>query len=234
MQSFIRVKGLRKSFKGHVVIDDMNLSVAQGEILILNGPSGIGKSTFLRCLNHLDKFQKGEIQIGDLVLDPRTDEHKDAVTIQLIRKRLSFLFQFFNLFPHLTVLGNITLGPIKVLNKSPKEAKDEAMAILRRVGLGHKASAYPTALSGGQCQRVALARALAMSPQALLLDEPTSSLDPDTKREIVDVIEDFTREKLTMIIVTHEAAVIERIATRLIRLGPRCSILSDEKRRAAG
>lgn len=230
MQSFIKIENLKKTFKENVVINDLNLTVNDSEIVIFKGPSGIGKSTFLRCLNYLEKFEQGTIYVGDLKLYANMDQNKQAHTIQLARERLSFLFQFFNLFPHLTVLNNLTIGPIKVLNKNPKETQEEAMQILKRVGLENKAHVYPASLSGGQCQRVALARALAMHPKALLLDEPTSSLDPDTKKEIVDVIEDFTREKLTMLIVTHEAAVIERIATRVIKLGPQCTILSDERK----
>lgn len=230
MPSFIRVKSLRKSFKNNVVIRKMDLDVEEGEILILKGPSGIGKSTFLRCLTYLEPFQEGAIHVGELTLLAGMDEGRDSETIRLVRQRMPFLFQFFNLFPHLLVLDNITIGPIKVLNKDPKSARDDAMALLRRVGLEQKARVYPGSLSGGQCQRVAIARALAMHPKALLLDEPTSSLDPDTKKEIVDVIADLTHEGLTMIIVTHEAAFIERIATRIISLGPQCAILSDERK----
>jgi len=225
---FIRVEGLKKSFKTAVVIKRMNLTVDEGEILILKGPSGIGKSTFLRCLTYLEQFEEGTIRVGDLTLCAGMNPRKESRTIQLVRERLSFLFQFFNLFPHLTVLDNITIGPVKVLEKDPAEAREDAMRLLRRVGLEDKATMYPSSLSGGQSQRVAIARALAMRPKALLLDEPTSSLDPDTKKEIVDVIEDLTHENLTMLIVTHEAAFIERIATRVIKLGPQCTILSDD------
>jgi len=231
MQPFIKIEGLSKSFNNNPVISDMNLEIGQREILVLKGPSGIGKSTFLRCLTYLTPFEKGSVRVGDLRLYAAMDSRKEHETIRLVRRRMPFLFQFFNLFGHLTVLDNVTLGPMKVLNENPRHARDNAMELLRRVGLDHKAAAYPGLLSGGQCQRVAIARALAMRPQALLLDEPTSSLDPDTKREMVDVIADLVRETLTMLIVTHEAAFIERIATRIISLGPRCAILSDEKRR---
>jgi ABC-type polar amino acid transport system ATPase subunit len=231
MPQFIRVDRLRKSFRNNVVIEGMDLGVDEGEMLILKGPSGVGKSTFLRCLTYLEPFQQGTIRVGELTLSAGMDEAGDGETIRLVRQRMPFLFQFFNLFPHLTVINNITIGPVNVLGKSPELARKDAIELLRRVGLGHKAHVHPGSLSGGQCQRVAIARALAMHPKALLLDEPTSSLDPDTKKEIVDVIADLTNENLTMLIVTHEAAFIERIATRIIRLGPRCTILSDEKRR---
>lgn len=230
MPLFIKVDGLNQSFKNNLVIKNMNLEVEQGEILILKGPSGIGKSTFLRCLTYLEPFQEGSIQVGDLRLYAKMDPHQEHHTIKLVRQRMPFLFQFFNLFPHLSVLNNLTIGPVKVLNQNPALARKNALELLRRVGLEHKADMYPSSLSGGQCQRVAIARALAMQPQALLLDEPTSSLDPDTKKEIVDLIAGLTRETLTMLIVTHEAAFIERIATRIIQLGPQCTILSDEKK----
>lgn len=231
MPLFIKIENLSKSFKNNVIIKDMNLEVERGEILILKGPSGIGKSTFLRCLTYLESFQNGTISVGDLKLHANMDPHGEHDTIKLVRERMPFLFQFFNLFPHLTVLSNLTIGPEKVLNKDPKLAREDAMKLLRSVGLEHKANMYPGSLSGGQCQRVAIARALAMQPQALLLDEPTSSLDPDTKKEIVDIIAGLINNSLTMLIVTHEAAFIERIATRIIQLGPQCAILSDEKRR---
>ena len=231
MPSFINVEGLYKSFKNNVVIRKMDLDVEEGEMLILKGPSGIGKSTFLRCLTYLEPFQEGTVRVGELTLKAGIGEHGDGETIRLISQRMPLLFQFFNLFPHLSVLNNITIGPIKVLNKDPELARKDAIELLRRVGLEHNMHMYPSALSGGQCQRVAIARALAMNPKALLLDEPTSSLDPDTKKEIVDIITDLTREALTMIIVTHEAAFIEHIATRIIQLGPQCTVLSDEKKR---
>lgn len=229
MPSFIRIEGLRKSFKNNLIINGMDLAVDEGEILILKGPSGIGKSTLLRCLNYLETFQAGRISVGDFKLYAGMDQHRERGTIQRVRERMPFLFQFFNLFPHLTVLENLTIGPVKVLGRRPEEARADALKLLHRVGLGYKAATYPSSLSGGQCQRVAIARALAMKPNALLLDEPTSSLDPDTKKEIVDIIAEFTHENLTMIIVTHEAAFIERIATRIIKLGPQCSILSDDR-----
>jgi polar amino acid transport system ATP-binding protein len=157
------------------------------------------------------------------------DVRKERVIIRTVRQQLGFVFQFFNLFPHLTVVENLTLGPVKVLGRDPREVLDEAMELLRRVGLEHKAKAYPQALSGGQRQRVGIARALAMRPKAILFDEPTSSLDPEMKEEIVRVMEDCAKGGHTMLIVTHEPAFVERIATRLIKFGPQCRIESDEK-----
>lgn len=232
MPPFIEISGLTKRFGDHVVVEDLSLSLESGEVAILQGPSGVGKSTLLRCLTYLEPFQAGSVRVGELRLEAGMDErhHRDA--IRNVRERLGFVFQFFNLFPHLSVLENLTLGPVKVLGWTPERAEAEAMALLQRVGLKEKARARPAALSGGQQQRVGIARALAMRPQGVLFDEPTSSLDPDMKREIIDVIEDFAGDhKLTMVIVTHEPAFAERIATRTVKLGPRCAILSDEKKR---
>lgn len=230
MPPFIRIKGLHKSFKRNIVIKNMDLDVDEGEIVVLKGPSGIGKSTFLRCLTYLEPFHRGSVHVGGLKLYGNMDQRVECGVIQAVRRRMPLLFQFFNLFPHLTVIENITIGPEKVLKNDPSLARKDAMKLLSRIGLEHKANAYPGSLSGGQCQRVAIARALAMHPQALLLDEPTSSLDPDMKKEIVDLIADLTREALTMLIVTHEVAFMERIATRIISLGAQCTVLSDEKK----
>lgn len=221
----IKVENLTKSFNGHLIIDNLNLTVNEGETVVFRGPSGIGKSTFLRCLAYLEPFEAGRIQVGDFTLHPGMDVHKERKVIQSVRKELGFVFQFFNLFPHLTVLENLTLAPLKVLKQKDEEAREEAIRLLRRVGLENKKAAYPGTLSGGQRQRVAIARALAMRPKAILFDEPTSSLDPETKEEIVRVIEDFTREGLTILIVTHEAVFVERIATRIVKFGSGCRIL---------
>lgn len=224
----IEIKNLSKSFHDHVVIRDLNLSIREGEIVVFQGPSGIGKSTFLRCLTYLEPFEKGNIQIGDLHLHSGMDLHKEKNVIQSVRENMGFVFQFFNLFPHLSVLENLMLAPIKVLKQNPEETRQEALLLLNRVGLQNKAGAYPSSLSGGQRQRIAIARALAMHPKAVLFDEPTSSLDPEMKTEIVRVIEEFTHEGLTMLIVTHEPAFIEKIATRIIKFGPQCTVESDQ------
>jgi len=230
MPPFIEVNGLTKRFKNHTVIDGLTLSIAEREIVIFQGPSGVGKSTFLRCLTYLEPFQEGEVRVGAHSLTPGMDERRHHDLIQNVRQDMGFVFQFFNLFPHLTVLDNMTLAPVKVLKRPLEEARARAMELLKRVGLEAKAHIHPTALSGGQQQRVGIVRALAMRPKVMLFDEPTSSLDPAMKREIVDVMEDFAQDGLTMLIVTHEPSWIEKIATRFIEFGPQCSIVSDRNR----
>jgi polar amino acid transport system ATP-binding protein len=225
----IEIDHLCKSFKENCVIQDLCLRIDEGEKIVFKGPSGIGKSTFLRCLTYLEPFQKGCVRIGSFEISAGMDVRKERAIIRTVRQQLGFVFQFFNLFPHLTVVENLTLGPVKVLGRNPREVFDEAMELLRRVGLEHKAKAYPHSLSGGQRQRVGIARALAMRPKAILFDEPTSSLDPEMKEEIVRVMEDCAKGGHTMLIVTHEPAFVERIATRLIKFGPQCRIESDEK-----
>jgi ABC-type polar amino acid transport system ATPase subunit len=224
----IEVEGLSKLYKDHLVVDNLSLKIEQGETVVFKGPSGVGKSTFLRCLTYLEPFQKGTVKVGSWILHADMDQRREARTITMIREQLGFVFQFFNLFPHLTVLQNLTLGPTQVLGLSQGEAEGEAMALLKRVGLADKFSLHPHMLSGGQKQRVGIARALAMRPKAILFDEPTSSLDPEMKGEIVEVMEDFVDDGLTMLIVTHEPQVMERIASRVVRFGPLCSIQSDE------
>ena len=227
----IEVENLTKSYGASVVVRDLSIAVDEGEVVVFQGPSGIGKSTFLRCLTYLEPFQKGVVRAGGTVLRANMDERRERKKIQVVREKLGFVFQFFNLFPHLTVLENLMIGPIQVLKTPPEEARREAMRLLERVGLGAKAQSHPGALSGGQKQRVGIARALAMKPKAILFDEPTSSLDPEMKQEIVRVMEDLTRDRLTMLVVTHEPAFIERIATRIVKFGPQCQVLSDERRR---
>lgn len=229
MSLCIKVENLTKYFQNHLVIKDLNISIEEREIVVFQGPSGIGKSTFLRCLTYLEPFDAGVISVGDLKLYANMDVRKEKETIKRIRRQLGFVFQFFNLFPHLTVLENLTIAPIKVLKEKPESAKRRALHLLERVGLKDKAQAYPGSLSGGQTQRITIARAFAMKPHAMLFDEPTSSLDPDMKEEIVRVIEEFSKDKLTMLIVTHEPTVISQIATRIVKFGPQCTVLSDEK-----
>lgn len=233
MSLCIRVDGLTKYFKGHLIIDNLSLRIDEGEIVVFQGPSGVGKSTFLRCLTYLEPFQKGVVEVGDRRLEAGMDERKNHAVIQAVREQLGFVFQFFNLFPHLTVLDNLMLAPMRVLKRPMEEARQEALALLRRVGLESKAALHPAALSGGQQQRVGIARALAMRPKAILMDEPTSSLDPGMKQEIVEVIEGFAQDGLTMLIVTHEPHVIGRIATRIVEFGPHCRIVSDNLKKEA-
>lgn len=229
MPPFIEISGLEKRYGDHKVIDGLDLSIKSGEVVIFQGPSGIGKSTLLRSLVYLEPFQQGRIQVGNVVTAPGMDESRDHLKLLALRQQLPYVFQFFNLFPHLTVLDNLTLGPVQVLNRPIEEVHLEALKLLERVGLSNKALQFPGALSGGQQQRVAIARALAMKPKGILFDEPTSSLDPAMKAEVIDVIEDFAQEGLTLLIVTHEPNVVERIASRVITLGPGFRIVSDER-----
>jgi len=224
MPPFIKVEGLHKQYGGHVIIEDLSLEINAGEIVVFQGPSGIGKSTFLRCLTFLEPFQRGTIHVGPVTAHAGMDEIRNRQTILELREQLGYVFQFFNLFPHLSVLDNLTIGPINVLNESPEKAREEAIALLRRVGLEQKAAMHPQALSGGQQQRVAIARALAMHPKGILFDEPTSSLDPTMKGEVMKVLEEFSKDGLTMLIVTHEPHFAERIASRVITFGEKCRI----------
>jgi len=229
MSLCIKVQNLTKSYRDHVVVRDLSISVAEGEVVVFKGPSGVGKSTFLRCLTYLEPFEKGTVHVGDVSLEASLDPRREKNKIQAVRAQLGFVFQFFNLFGHLSVLENLMIGPVQVRKTAPAEARADALRLLERVGLAEKAAAFPNALSGGQQQRVAIARALAMKPKAILFDEPTSSLDPEMKEEIVRVIADLSRDKLTMLIVTHEPAFLERIATRVVWFGPQCAVLSDER-----
>ncbi len=228
MPPYIEITQLTKQFAAQTIISGLSLTVDRGERVIFQGPSGIGKSTFLRCLTYLEPFQGGMVRVGTLEILPGMTESRDHIRLVALRQQLGFVFQFFHLFPHLTVLENMVLGPTKVLGRSHEEACNTAMDLLTRVGLAHKSGVYPATLSGGQQQRVGIARALAMRPQALLLDEPTSALDPQMKNEIVTVLEDFAKDGLTLLLVTHEAAMIERIATRIVQFGPQCRVLSDQ------
>ncbi|MBI4064121.1 MAG: amino acid ABC transporter ATP-binding protein [Elusimicrobia bacterium] len=227
MPSFIEVRDLGKKFNSTWIIKNLNLSFDEGEIAIIQGSSGIGKSTFLRCLCYLTPFEKGRVRVGSIEIEAGMNERKHHQTILALRQQLGFVFQSFNLFGHLTVLQNITIGPIKVWGVTPHKAEREAKALLRRVGLKNKAEEHPRSLSGGQQQRVAIARALALRPKGILFDEPTSNLDPAMKQEIVEVIEDFANDGLTMLIVTHEPAFLRRVATRLIEFGSQCSVVSE-------
>ncbi|SHI69774.1 amino acid ABC transporter ATP-binding protein, PAAT family (TC 3.A.1.3.-) [Clostridium cavendishii DSM 21758] len=206
----IKVKGLQKHFGNLRVLNGIDLEVKQGEVLCLIGPSGSGKSTLLRCLNGLE-----EINGGSVVIDGE-DISAKSTNINKLREKIGMVFQSFNLFPHLTVLENITLAPVQLKKMSKEEAKEKAIELLGKVGLAAKASEYPNKLSGGQKQRVAIARALAMNPEILLFDEPTSALDPEMVGEVLGVMKDLANEGMTMVVVTHEMGFAREVSDRVI------------------
>ena len=206
----IKIKGLHKSFGKLEVLKGINYEVKEKEIICVIGPSGSGKSTFLRCINMLEDVTAGEVFIdGVKVNDANTD-------INAIRKEVGMVFQQFNLFPHMRVLENITIAPIKIKNMNPKDAQTLAHQLLKKVGLGDKANAYPEQLSGGQMQRVAIARALAMEPRIMLFDEPTSALDPEMVNEVLDVMKQLAYEGMTMVVVTHEMGFAKEMGDRVL------------------
>ncbi|EXX85926.1 peptide ABC transporter ATP-binding protein [Paenibacillus darwinianus] len=206
----IEVTGLSKSFGEHTVLRDINMTVDRQEVVVIIGPSGSGKSTLLRCLNLLEQPQSGDIRIeGRSLLDKTTD-------IREIRTEVGMVFQQFNLFPHLKVVDNITLSPVRVRNWPLEQARAKAMELLEKVGLPEKAAAYPASLSGGQSQRVAIARALAMEPKILLFDEPTSALDPEMVGEVLGVMKALAKEGMTMVVVTHEMGFAREVGDRVV------------------
>ena len=205
----IEIKNLHKSF-GHVeVLKGVDVSIDEKEVVVIIGPSGSGKSTLLRCMNYLEEPTSGEITVDNMKLDKHADINK-------IRENIGMVFQRFNLFPHMTVLENIMLAPVKVLGISKEEAKKTAEGLLRRVGLSEKAKSYPTQLSGGQQQRVAIARALAMHPKVMLFDEPTSALDPEMVTEVLDVMKNLAKQGMTMVVVTHEMGFAREVGDRVL------------------
>ena len=208
----LKVKGLKKSFGKNEILKGIDTEIKKGEVVCIIGPSGSGKSTFLRCLNLLEEPTAGIVILDDVVINT------GDVDINKMREKLGMVFQNFNLFPHKTVLENITIGPIQVLNKDKKEADEKAMELLEVVGLKDKAFEYPSSLSGGQKQRVAIVRALAMEPEAMLFDEPTSALDPEMVGEVLDVMKDLARQGMTMVIVTHEMGFAREVADRVLFL----------------
>ena len=206
----IKVKNLHKKFDELEVLKGIDEHIRPGEVVVVIGPSGSGKSTFLRCLNQLETATEGEIYVDDeLITDPKCDVNK-------VRQKMGMVFQQFNLFPHLTILENITLAPVMLKKMTKDQAKEKAMELLKRVGLEEKAEAYPVQLSGGQKQRVAIARALAMNPEIMLFDEPTSALDPEMVGEVLDVMKDLAESGMTMVIVTHEMGFAREVANRVI------------------
>jgi len=215
-------KAVNKHFGSNHVINNVNLDIHQGEVVVVCGPSGSGKSTLIRTVNQLEKIESGEIWVdGVNVADSKTDLNK-------IRTEVGFVFQHFNLYPHLTVLENITLSPIKVKNMDAAAAEKLAVELLEKVGLAHKKGAYPAELSGGQRQRVAIARGLAMQPAVMLFDEPTSALDPEMVGEVLKVMKDLAQSGMTMMCVTHEMGFAREVADRIIFLD-HGQILEDRK-----
>jgi glutamate/aspartate transport system ATP-binding protein len=206
----IEIKNVSKWYGDFQVLNGINETIDRGQTVVICGPSGSGKSTLLRCINGLEPYQKGEITVEGISLsDPQTNLYK-------VRRKIGMVFQKFELYPHMTVLHNITLAPMKVLKKSKKEAEKRAIALLERVGIPEKAMEYPANLSGGQQQRVAIARSLAMDPGYMLFDEPTSALDPEMIKEVLDVMIDLAKEGMTMIVVTHEMGFAREVANEII------------------
>jgi len=210
MEEILRIEGICKSYDKVEVLDHLSLSVHKGEVIAIVGPSGCGKSTFLRCLNALEPIQEGKIILNGDTIDP------ESRNIRVIRERIGMVFQSYELFPHKTVLQNLTLAPIHVKKTDRREAEKEAVVLLERVGLLNKKDNYPRQLSGGQKQRVAIVRALMMHPEILLLDEITAALDPEMVREVLDVVLSLAKEGRTMIIVTHELLFAKAVADRMI------------------
>ena len=206
----IKVSGLKKSFGDLEVLKGIDQHVCKGEKIVLIGPSGSGKSTFLRCLNLLETPTEGEILIeGESITAPKTNVNK-------LREKMGMVFQHFNLFPHLSVIENITLAPIKVKKKNASDANKKAIELLNIVGLSDKANSYPGQLSGGQKQRIAIARALAMEPDIMLFDEPTSALDPEMVGEVLEVMKNLANAGMTMVVVTHEMGFAREVASRVL------------------
>ena len=211
-EPILSVRDLEKHFNAGAVhaLRGVSVDIGKSEVLVVIGPSGSGKSTFLRCLNLLERPTGGTVVFeGTDITAPRTD-------INLCRRRIGMVFQHFNLFPHMTVLKNLTLGPVQLLKKSQAEADQKAMQLLERVGLAERAEAYPSQLSGGQKQRIAIVRALCMEPDVMLFDEPTSALDPEMVGEVLDVMKELAHEGMTMVVVTHEMGFAREVADRVI------------------
>ncbi|MBP5529724.1 MAG: amino acid ABC transporter ATP-binding protein [Lachnospiraceae bacterium] len=209
-QLLISVNHLSKHFDSLHALNGVSIDIYKGDVIFVVGPSGSGKSTFLRCLNRLEEPTGGTILFEGIdITDKKTDINKH-------RQKMGMVFQQFNLFPHMTVLKNLTLGPVKLQGKSKEEAEEEAMKLLERVGLADRAKAYPNQLSGGQKQRIAIVRALCMKPDVMLFDEPTSALDPEMVGEVLEVMRELAKENMTMVVVTHEIAFAKEIANRVI------------------
>lgn len=206
----IKVKNLHKKFDDLNVLNGIDEHISPGEVVVVIGPSGSGKSTFLRCLNLLEDVTEGEIYVDDQMINA------PKVNINEVRQKMGMVFQQFNLFPHLTIMENITLAPVLLKKMTKEQAEKRGLELLRHVNLEEKASAYPAQLSGGQKQRVAIARALAMNPEIMLFDEPTSALDPEMVGEVLDVMKDLAKSGMTMVIVTHEMGFAREVASRVL------------------
>ena len=207
----IKIEHISKQFPNIKALDDVSVHIHPNEIICLLGPSGSGKSTLCRCINGLENIDEGTITVNGEVIDGNNEKQMCAV-----RTKMGFVFQHFNLFPHLTVLENMLLGPVEVQKRNKDEVKQEALALLERVGLKEKANEYVNKLSGGQKQRVAIVRALCMKPEIMLFDEPTSALDPEMVKEVLDVMRELAKENMTMVVVTHEMNFAKEVATRII------------------
>ena len=206
----IHVDNLQKSFGDLVVLDGIDIDINCGDVVVVVGPSGSGKSTFLRCLNRLEESTGGSIYFnGEDITAP-------GVNINKHRQKMGMVFQQFNLFPHMTIMKNLTIGPMKLLGKTKEEAEKKAQELLDRVGLGDRGNSYPKQLSGGQKQRVAIVRALCMEPEVMLFDEPTSALDPEMVGEVLEVMQELAKDGMTMVCVTHEMGFAREVATRVI------------------
>lgn len=206
----IRVEHVKKEFGATLALDDINVSIKKGEVVFIIGPSGSGKSTLLRCLNLLEVPTDGKIYVEDADI---TDKKND---INMHRQKMGMVFQHFNLFPHMTVLKNLTLAPMKLQGVGKEEAEQHAMQLLERVGLKDRADAYPNQLSGGQKQRIAIVRSLMMKPDVMLFDEPTSALDPEMVGEVLEVMRELANDNMTMVVVTHEMGFAREVASRVI------------------
>lgn len=209
-EPLLKIENLTKKYGDHTILDGVNLKVKSGEVIVLVGPSGCGKTTFLRCINALELLDGGTISLGGVTIDRR------AIKLSALRQKVGMVFQSYDLFPHLTVLQNVCLAPLKVQKRNKTEVETEARDLLSRVGLLDKADMYPRQISGGQKQRVAIVRALAMHPDVLLFDEVTAALDPEMVREVLDVMLELARQGRTMIIVTHEMQFAKAVADRVI------------------
>lgn len=220
----ITVKGLDKYFGEKHVLKGLDQNIEKGEKVVIVGPSGSGKSTFLRCLNLLETPTSGEIWFEDInITDPKCD-------IDALRRRMGMVFQHFNLFPHLSIIQNITLAPVRLKMQTVQEADKSAIGLLERVGLADKANAYPAQLSGGQKQRVAIVRALAMKPDVMLFDEPTSALDPEMVGEVLQVMKELANEGMTMVVVTHEMGFAREVGTRVLFMDEGCILEQNTPR----
>lgn len=212
MKTMLTVRGLHKRFGDHEVVKGVDLEVSEGEVVVIIGPSGSGKSTFIRCLNSLEAPSAGSVVIGD----GASIKAGDRKALAKLREEVGMVFQDYTLFPHMSVMANMILAPVKLKRVSKAQAQSDALALLDRVGLRHKAEGYPSELSGGQQQRVAIVRALAMKPKLLLFDEPTSALDPETVGDVLNVMKGLAAEGMTMIVVTHEMGFAREVADRVV------------------